>query len=228
MFQKYNIDDYEILNDINNFMCDVLSERDWSHGIEHSQEVAKNSIFIWRNGESDRYSEIKGIAPISGDPLIIIVAAALLHDVCDHKYAKTAPLNIAVDMKNFLKNEIGSSNEKAVDEIIRNISYSKELKKGCVKMSNPHLQHLRNVVSDSDKLEALGEIGVKRCIAYQQETSDNKEQNLSESQVKQIAINHISNTLLKLYPDYFKTEKGKEMAKERHKYISHWVEENKS
>ena len=75
MFQKYNIDDYEILNGINNFMRDVLSERDWSHGIEHSQEVAKNSIFIWRNGESDKYSEIKGIAPISGDPLIIIVAA---------------------------------------------------------------------------------------------------------------------------------------------------------
>jgi HD superfamily phosphodiesterase len=206
----------EIIHKTCDFIRDVLSDRDWSHGFDHALEVVKNIIHIWHSCSIYLY---RWPNACEGNPLTIAIVAGLLHDVCDHKYTSYLTDELLIRMDLFLVETLGEHDTTIVRKIIDNVSFSKELR-GEIDLMEPHVQFLRDIVSDSDKLEAIGEIGVDRCLAYQAEIAD------SGSNTNDIVINserHIRTTLLLLYPTFFRTMTGENLAKPRHEYMLKWV-----
>ena len=122
--------------------------------------VAQNAKTIMRNMD------------ISRDQYKWALIVAWLHDVADHKYDKDGTLQTKLV-------EFISSIEP--DPIIANylvqcvdmVSFSNETKGGYKyyeKILPSEWVVVRNIASDSDKLEDLGFMGIKRCKQYAQET----------------------------------------------------------
>lgn len=213
MFEDYNLNDTEYINECVDFIEDVLKERDWSHGVEHCKQVAKNSVEIWFSGENEKYESVENKQDLEVDPVTIIIFASLLHDVLDHKYSKYMPLDVPSKMDNII-NMLGKNASKIVKKVIKNISYSNELKNGIEKM-DPCVLILRNVVSDADKIEALGEIGIHRCVSYQHEIGEGK----TDEEILETANKHIKGRLLKIYPEFLHTDLGLKIGKERSEFL---------
>ncbi len=75
-----------------------------------------------------------------------------LHDVCDHKYANTLPI---VELHEYIHQQLCDEKAQVVIDIIDNMSFSQEVKGLRKKLDTPY----QDIVSDADKLEALGEGG---------------------------------------------------------------------
>ena len=86
-------------------------------------------------------------------------------------------------------------------------------------MTIQQLEYIRNVVSDADKIEALGEIGISRCKSYGRHIGYTDE---SES-IPRI-VEHCEYKLLHLKDVYIHTEAGKEMVSDGHDYVLKWYE----
>ena len=212
------------IKNTSDFIDVILKTRDWSHGIEHSKEVLKNALYIWDN-DGINLLDTNKINPLyfTNIPIKSLVGiVALLHDVCDHKYKN----DYEEQQLNFLHGILSENDVIIVCNAIDNISFSKE-QKGILSTSlTPIEQVIRNVVSDADKLEALGDIGIERCTTYKKEVNINQKQGLSDLQLKKKATSHMQNKLSKLYPDFFRTITGRLLACERHQIMKEWVENN--
>jgi uncharacterized protein len=218
-----------VINKTIKFIDKVLENREWSHGIEHCKCVLKNALNIW-DKEGVKLLDDNKINPLfyTNIPIrTLIGVVALLHDVCDHKYKNTANFQkIKECQTKFLQDLLNQTDIHIIVSVIDNISFSKEQEYGISK-NLTDLEHLiRNVVSDADKLEALGYIGIKRCMIYQREVNIEENQGLSEEQLKSKAIYHMRNKILKLYPDFFRTKSAMSIAHERHEIMKSWLEVN--
>src|SRR5690606_22205199 len=113
--------------------------------------------------------------------LFIVQIVSLLHDVADHKYI-TEDSTLENKFSEFIKkiteeNKIAVENtiyehlftKKMIVAIIERNSYSKQKKNGTSDWI-PTLGYIgcfvRNIVSDADKLEAIGPAGIDRCASY--------------------------------------------------------------
>jgi HD superfamily phosphodiesterase len=179
--------------------------RDSSHGIHHAVKVRNNAMLL---------SEKMNIN--DKNILIKIEAAALFHDLWDNKYVEYAN-NKYKDIKDtFYKNlrrEYFSDHDiKDIEIIIDNISLSREIKfrEENIEMNLKHLQLMRDIVSDADKLEMLGLNGINRIIEYQMyKFPKTKSEELKEI-VKKVYDNKISKLI---EYNYIRTEPAKEMAR---------------
>jgi len=173
----------------------ICKDRPPSHGVEHMKKVHSNAITIWEE------------MPHDGVFLLDVEIVALLHDVADHKYDKDGELQSKIN--NFLlDNDV--PNPYSYVNTINCISYSKEKRGGkrwFTKVLDPYWLKVRDIVSDADKWEALGEIGGRRCIQYAAEVGEDTQ---SES-LKHLLI-HMQDKLLLLKDEYFSTVPGKKMA----------------
>lgn len=188
---------YKILSD---FVKNNCEERDESHGHLHMNTVANTSVFIVDNEFRDhpRYSDILN------DSLIV----DWLYDVSDHKYDKDGTLDERLD-------EFGYSNFSNFPEIkktIKLISYSLE-QKALVTWTpinyedelGEHYALIRQIVSDADKLEAIGRIGVEQCLEYTKHCNPN----FLEEQLWDAVIFHVNEKLLRLKDEFIRTNIGK-------------------
>ena len=109
--------------------------------------------------------------------LTIRSVAALLHDVCDHKYISKGDHSIA--QEDFLSSTYTPYEADFIKLVIDSVSYSKE-NKGKLETTfasmTPLQRFVRDVVSDADKIEALGEIGLERCFQYAKENGSTDEE----------------------------------------------------
>ena len=135
--------------------------RDSSHGWEHVEKVCMNALTLCSE-----------IGNFSDKDIKIIVIAALGHDIWDHKYVKKKDQKkIKIRFKKNLC-ELGflDMDRDLIVRIIDSISFSTEYKLRQEKIEfnfkKPE-KRLRNIVSDADKLEALGKICVERMIEYE-------------------------------------------------------------
>ena len=71
---------------------------------------------------------------------------------------------------------------------------------------------MRHIVSDADKLEALGSIGMERAIGYTQHANPD----YSEEQIIADVKKHADEKLLRLADEFMRTYTGKQIAKIRH------------
>lgn len=201
----------ELFISVNNFVKDYMSHYDASHDYSHILRVTSNANRILS-------SELKANPGLQYD-LTAIFLSTLLHDVGDHKYAP--PGQEIENQISGLLLERGASKELAekVQTIAKYVSYTTEVKtphltKGALERY-PELA----IVQDSDRLDAIGAIGVGRCFTYCGAKQKGKPM--------QVAIDHYNDKLLKL--EYMmKTETGKQMARERTerlKALKSWWEE---
>ena len=135
--------------------------RDESHGMAHFERVRAKAVELAGSiGEA-----------LSGGDALVLEFAALSHDVLDHKYCAADPPGLRSCMEAALQDLGGLTAEqvRAVCLVADNVSLSKELRGetelraladlGCLE--------LRNLVSDADKLDALGRQGLERLAQYQ-------------------------------------------------------------
>ena len=190
--------------------------RDVSHGIKHVSKVRDNALLISRQlNITDSYILIK------------IEAAALFHDLWDHKYVNSSSMEykrIKDKFKYELKRRLFSDQEiKDIEIIINNISLSREMELRSTDslLSLKHLQLMRDIVSDADKLEMLGILGIERIIEFHMHKYPNTKSHELKSVVKKIYNTKISKLLDE---NYIKTEPGRDMARPLMQEMKNFIE----
>ncbi|CAG5112838.1 Oidioi.mRNA.OKI2018_I69.chr2.g7009.t1.cds [Oikopleura dioica] len=192
--------------------------RDASHAIEHFRRVREYTQQILAGLEND----VADIGEVDG--FLVAETAALVHDVFDHKYVSDNASGLD-KMKEFLKSV--ELTEKEIDwviEICENVSFSKE-KKGKLNKDLPkHVMLLRNIVSDADKLDAIGYDGIERCRMYTRHRNPTG----TEEEHERNVVEHMHDKLFRLLPYYIRTKPGKtigaKLQREMLKYIEDKIE----
>lgn len=186
---------------LSEFVKEITTGRDPSHGHAHMEAVARRSV------------EIAQQLKIAGNLYPSLIAVAWLHDVGDPKYDPQEAL--WPKMEQFLRTE---GLTPWILTIVRLISYSQEVKdreqwgteyrnRWKLALSKPGLL-IRDIVSDADKLEALGVVGYERCAEY----TRSKFPTLPENEIHIKVIAHAREKLLRLRDEFIVTSPGKELA----------------
>ena len=200
------------------FVKKTLENAEAGHDWFHIERVYKTALNI---------NEIE-----KGNELVVIFAA-LLHDIADPKFnngdEELGP-NVA---ENFLKSiSVDDEIITHVKLIIQNMSFKNSFDDKI--FSSKEMQ----IVQDADRLDAIGAIGIARAFTYggfknrvlydpaiPPENHINKE---SYKNTTAPTINHFYEKLL-LLKDMMNTETGKSMALERHnfmlQYLDHFYKE---
>lgn len=185
--------------DLLNFVIQNTQSFDESHDVHHAMAVYSNAQHIakqdfpWCNAEIIEYS-------------------AMLHDVCDHKY----PQSITKKERNdFIKRQLPFDKALVVIDVINNISFSQEVK-GLRKTLPKPFNIYQDIISDADKLEALGAVGLQRCIVFTEERGGS---------VPEDVIAHCHEKLLRLKDEFIRTPTGRLMAEPRHQFLQEYCNE---
>lgn len=181
----------------------LLDERDLSV-LEFVKESTKifDSSHNWEHAVKVAYNSTK----ILNNKFVLYLA--LLHDVCDHKYPNSIPRS---ELSKFINEKL--QEYSVIDSMIEQVSFSKQRNFDPV---DPILQAVR----DGDRIEAIGEIGISRCITVTE---------LRGGRVPEDVIQHCFDKLLRLLPEgYISSEKGREIAKKHHNIIVDYVRNNSS
>jgi len=151
------------------------------HGFEHTERVIDACIFLGK---------------LLGANMDILIPAAILHDV------GRGNENHAQHSANMSRKILNELNYPKVDEIIHAIeahSFS----------SGKEAKTLESkILSDADKLDAMGAVGIYRAAQYGFEY---------KREMKEY-LNHFHEKLLKL-KDLFYTEEARELAEKRHDFM---------
>lgn len=212
---KDTIYESTLWNQLSEFVANVCCDRDDSHGHKHMETVAVNALKIFDK-------ERQKISEYDVDKLErYIIITAWLHDVADHKYDKDNRLKIVVS--EFTKSVVDSEDDvELILNIIDHISYSKENRALILGSGTPidfrsvlggFGEIVRNIVSDADKLEALGKIGFDRCVDFTKHSYKEKYGvDISYDALKNNVIAHSHEKLLRLKDEFIRTEYGKQLA----------------
>lgn len=159
----------------------------------------------------------------------VVELAALLHDIADPKFHngdETLALKVSGE---FLEGE--NAPEETIEQvlfIIKNISFKN---RGDVPQNLPI--ELK-IVQDADRIDAIGAIGIGRTFNFggfknnpMYDPNVEPKLNMSKDEYKKsngTTINHFYEKLL-LLKDLMNTEKGKEMAGERHDFMLKFLDQ---
>ncbi len=177
------------------------------HDFFHIKRVYENACLLAEN------------APFVDD--FIVKMSALLHDVDDYKLKTDGKSTF-----NFLQSL--KLEDKIIDKILTTINAISFSKSG----AKPDFETIEmKILSDADKLDAIGAIGICRTIMFGAQNhrplfDENifPQNNLSKEQYKDLnreennSINHFFDKLLKL-KEAMQTEVGKKEAQKRHNFM---------
>lgn len=168
------------------------------------------------------------IAETENCDLQVVELAALLHDIADPKFHngdETLALKVS---REFLESQQASAEViENVLFIIKNISFKN---RGEVPADLPI--ELK-IVQDADRIDAIGAIGIARTFNFggfknnlMYDPEIKPKLNMSKEEYKKsdgTTINHFYEKLL-LLKDLMNTEKGKEIARERHDFMLQFLD----
>lgn len=203
-----------------------------------NQIIENTIIFVKKELEHDttghdfwhihRVNEMaKKIALEENANIYICELAALLHDVADGKLVADEKEGLN-RVRSFLnENKVEENDIEHVMEIISTMSF-----KGG---NNKEMKTLEGkIVQDADRLDAIGAIGIARCMCYSgakgrpiYEPNEEIRENMTIEEYrsnKGNAINHFYEKLFKL-KDSMNTNTGKNLAEDRHKYMEKFLEQ---
>lgn len=159
----------------------------------------------------------------------IVELGALLHDIADWKFNEGDEKAGGREARKWLQGlKVDEAVIRQVCYIIDNISF----KGAGVKNAMETIEG--KIVQDADRLDAIGAVGIARTFAY----GGNKNREMYNPEVKPVlhqsfeeykkseshTINHFYEKLL-LLKDMMNTERGKVIAKGRHKYMEGFLEQ---
>lgn len=200
LFFKLDISEIEKLEKLKEEIKERLILESSGHDWYHTFRVFKNSLKIaaMENEEVDE---------------LILAAAALLHDIADHKFGYSDEDRDRIIEELLKKYGFDSKFIADVCRIVNNISFSKgnipEKKEG-------------KIIQDADRLDALGAIGIARTFAYGGHKG--RAMYMPEEGDGSDSIYHFYEKLL-LLKDKMNTESGKKLAEERDRFMRHFLEE---
>ncbi|HEX9150907.1 MAG TPA: HD domain-containing protein [Flavobacterium sp.] len=194
------------------FVKAKLENAEGGHDWFHIERVYRNAISISKNETCDT---------------TVVQLGALLHDIADSKFHngdETVGPKIA---REFLASEnVDPEIINHVVNIINNISY----KGGNFEKKFSSIE--LDVVQDADRLDAIGAIGIARTFnyggfknrtLYDPKIAPNTRMTKEEYKNNDSpTINHFYEKLL-LLKDKMNTETGKQIAKERHRYMEGFI-----
>ncbi len=198
----------DIINKTILFVKEKLENAEGGHDWFHIERVYKNALLIADGEVCDTN---------------VVQLAALLHDIADSKFHngdETIGPKIA---REFLENEnVDAVIIEHVINIIENISF----KGGNTTKTFSSIE--LDIVQDADRLDAIGAIGIARAFnyggfknrpLYNPNIAPNLTMSKEEYKNSQApTLNHFYEKLL-LLKDKMNTETGKQIAKERHRYM---------
>lgn len=193
MEKNYNFDK------VKDFVLQELGDDYSGHDYFHAIRVYNNAQKILSKTIDDNVNDK------------IVLLSTLLHDCVDHKLFGENKINEQIaKIKKLLVEDYSSFEIKEIIDIIQSISYSKN-----IKLDNINAQ----IVSDADRLDAIGAIGIIRTIEYgasKKRKFDDKTDNCT--------INHFYEKLLKL-KDLMYTAEAKKIAIKRHEFLEMFLKE---
>jgi len=196
------------------FVKEKLRGAEAGHDWFHIERVYKNALLI---AQDDTEAD-----------LLVVQLGALLHDIADSKFHDGDESIGPETARQFLSenNVEGDVIEKVV-KIIENISF-----KGGV--NREYTSRELDIVQDADRLDAIGAIGIARTFNYggfknrELYNPDIKPNlNMTKEEYKNSTaptINHFYEKLL-LLKDKMNTQRGKELAQQRHEFMEQFLEQ---
>lgn len=195
------------------FVKDVLSNAEAGHDWWHAVRVRNNALDIAKSEKCNT---------------LVVELAALLHDIADSKFYGGDENAGPEKAEKFLcSNGVDINISNHVIQIIRNISF----KGGNANRNFSSIE--LDVVQDADRLDALGAIGIARAFSYGGHKGReffNPELppvlNMTPDQYKNSkapTINHFYEKLI-LLKDRMNTNKGRELANERHEFLLNFLD----
>jgi uncharacterized protein len=199
-------------NLLSEFVAETCKGRDDSHGHAHMKAVAETTRFIIQQDFIDE----------SGNLMLDAITAAWLHDIADHKYDHDGTLEQRLDT--FGTDNIWNYPE--IKQVIKYVSFSTENKAiiagtplNFPSILGAYYSQIRDIVSDADKLEAIGSIGIQRCIEYTTHTNPT----YTHQQIIHDVKKHAHEKLLRLASQFIKTPTAHTIANIRHKEMTEWL-----
>lgn len=202
-------------NILSDFVKTICAGRDDSHGHAHMKAVAETTRFII---QQDWLYE--------GDSIVVLldaITAAWLHDVADHKYDHDGTLEQRLDAFG----TANISNYREIKQVIKYVSFSTENK--AILAGTPlnfpailgaYYSQIRDIVSDADKLEAIGTIGIQRCVEYTTHTNPT----YTHAQVISDVKKHADEKLLRIASQFIRTPTARTIANIRHNEMDEWLQ----
>ena len=190
------------------FVKQNLENAEGGHDWFHIQRVYKNSLLIAQNEVCDTK---------------VVQLGALLHDIADSKFHDGDETIGPKKARQFLESE--NVNQEMIDHVV-NIIENISFKGGNFdkKFSSIEL----DIIQDADRLDAIGAIGIARTFnyggfknrpLYNPAIAPNTKMTKEEYKKNEApTINHFYEKLL-LLKDKMNTEKGKQIAQQRHRYM---------
>lgn len=171
----------------------------------------------------------KKIAETENCNLEVVELSALLHDIADPKF-HGGDESIALKVsREFLESQ--NASEDTIEQvvfIIKNISFKNRSE------APQHLPVELKIVQDADRLDAIGAIGVARTFNFggfknnlMYHPDIEPKLNMSKEEYKKsngTTINHFYEKLL-LLKELMNTEKGKEIAEDRHHFMLSFLDQ---
>ena len=198
----------ELINKTISFVKAKLENAEGGHDWFHIERVFKNAVLIAKNEDCN---------------VIVVKLSALLHDIADSKFHEGDESVGPKIARDFLESEnVDEEIITHVVHIIKNISY----KGGNFEKKFSSLE--LDVVQDADRLDAIGAIGIARAFnyggfknraLYDPKIAPNSRMSKEEYKKNDApTLNHFYEKLL-LLKDKMNTDTGKQIAKERHRYM---------
>ena len=182
------------------------------HGWSHTQRVFNNSIRILTNGLN-----------VNSD---VVKTSIYLHDIA-RKMEMDGECNCHAEEGSKISKELLTKKEVSND-FINNVIYaisvhrvSKDIKAETIESK---------ILQDADRLDALGAIIIARCFDYGSRKKRAyyiegvKPRDIYDGSLSFSTIQHMQEKILKLNPEKFHTQKAKEIAKERYKFVNEFVD----
>lgn len=177
----------------------------------------------------------KRIAQHEGADIFIVGLAALLHDIGDYKFFQGDEEAGTAKVRKWLSSlEISPSVTDKIVEITSQISFmytlpDKDKGRGKKNSTIPTLSKELIAVTDADRLDAMGAIGIARAFTYGgffnrpiYDPAIKPSKSITREEYKTTeapSINHFYEKLLKL-KDMMYTKLGRKMAKRRHRFLN--------
>ena len=166
----------------------------------------------------------KKIQAKEGGDLNIIDLALILHDVGDRKVIQKTEDDYSIAESFLRSHDTDNEMMHTVMEIIKNMSFSKSLDQSPASAASIEFQ----IVQDSDRLDALGAIGIARAFAYggskarplydPEYTPQNFKSRDDYVNAKSSSLHHFDEKLLRL-KELLNTATAKEIAANRDAYM---------
>lgn len=204
----------DLIEDTVEFVKEKLEGAEAGHDWFHIERVWKLS---------------KKIAATEPCNLEVVELAALLHDIADPKFHngdETLALRVS---REFLESQ--NASEDMIEQvlfIIRNISFKNR------REAPENLPVELKIVQDADRIDAIGAIGIARTFNFggfknnlMYDPYIEPKLNMSKEEYKKsngTTINHFYEKLL-LLKDLMNTEKGKQIAGERHDFMLKFLDQ---